>query len=363
MKDISKLNNLLILTQKVDKNDDVLGFFHGWLLEFAKNYKKVTVICLYEGDHSLPENVKVLSLGKEKNSDAQGFKRRFPQIKYLINFYKFIWQERGNYDKVFVHMNPIYVVLGGIFWRFRGNKIALWYTHKSVDLKLKIAEKLINIIFSASKESFQMKTKKLKVIGHGIDVDKMNCKNFLGEKYIDIVCVGRISPIKNQKLLLEAADFLVNELGQKNISIVLVGGAFSGVDKKYQEELKNFVTENNISKNIIFAGSVSNKDIANYYCRSKISVNLCPTGGMDKVVLESMSCCILLVVFNKTFEDMLGDKGFVLKNLYKEELSEKILNLLKKDEYERKEIGKQLRNIVIEKYSLTNLIKNIKEFF
>jgi len=28
---------LLILTQKVDIDDDVLGFFHGWLEEFAKN--------------------------------------------------------------------------------------------------------------------------------------------------------------------------------------------------------------------------------------------------------------------------------------------------------------------------------------
>ena len=70
---------LLILTQKVDKNDDVLGFFHGWILEFAKNYEKVTVICLYEGKHDLPENVKVLSLGKE---------RGVSKLKYILNFYK-----------------------------------------------------------------------------------------------------------------------------------------------------------------------------------------------------------------------------------------------------------------------------------
>ena len=57
---------LLIITQKVDINDPVLGFFHRWLEEFAKHYEFVTVICLEKGEHRLPENVKVLSLGKEK---------------------------------------------------------------------------------------------------------------------------------------------------------------------------------------------------------------------------------------------------------------------------------------------------------
>ena len=35
---------LLIITQKVDRNDDVLGFFHGWITEFAKHVEEVTVL-------------------------------------------------------------------------------------------------------------------------------------------------------------------------------------------------------------------------------------------------------------------------------------------------------------------------------
>ncbi len=50
---------LLILTQKVDINDDVLGFFHRWILEFAKHYEYITVIALEIGEYNLPENVKV----------------------------------------------------------------------------------------------------------------------------------------------------------------------------------------------------------------------------------------------------------------------------------------------------------------
>ena len=146
---------LLIITQKVDINDDVLGFFHRWLEEFAKHCEKITVICLEMGEYKLPENVKVLSLGKEECVS---------KLKYLWRFYKYIWQERKKYDAVFVHMNPEYVVLGGLFWKILGKKISLWYTHKNVDLKLRIAEKFPNIIFSVSKESFRLKTAKLLVV-------------------------------------------------------------------------------------------------------------------------------------------------------------------------------------------------------
>ena len=48
---------LLICTQKVDKNDSVLGFFHRWIEEFAKHCEKVTVICLQKGDDDLPAKI------------------------------------------------------------------------------------------------------------------------------------------------------------------------------------------------------------------------------------------------------------------------------------------------------------------
>ena len=32
-----KIKKLLVITQKIDKYDDVLGFMHGWVTEFAKH--------------------------------------------------------------------------------------------------------------------------------------------------------------------------------------------------------------------------------------------------------------------------------------------------------------------------------------
>jgi len=340
---------MLILTQKVDKNDAILGFFHSWILEFAKNYEKVTVICLYEGEHNLPDNVKVLSLGKDELS-AISYK-----LRAFFRFYKYIWQERKNYDKVFVHMNPIYVVLGGLFWRLRGNRLALWYTHKNIDLKLRIAEKITNVIFSASKESFLLRSKKLKIVGHGIDVDKYQYKNVEQRKYT-AVCVGRISPIKNQKLLVEAVDVLVNEKGVRDLKVALVGG-FSDFDNGYYKSVKDFVDNKGLGNNIIFIGSVPNNFIHLYYYESGFSVNLAPTGGLDKVVLESLLCGTPAIALNKTFVNILRDDKLILKNDDKNELADKIFSILKEG-YNNK---KELSDFVRENYSVVNLIKKIKQ--
>jgi len=102
---------LLILTQKVDKNDDILGFFHRWLKEFAGRVEKLTVICLQKGEYDLPENVKVLSLGKERGVSKLG---------YVLNLYKYIWVLRAQYGHVFVHMNQEYVLLAGLCFMIQG---------------------------------------------------------------------------------------------------------------------------------------------------------------------------------------------------------------------------------------------------
>ena len=136
---------LLIITQKVDKNDSVLGFFHGWIVEFAKHCEKLTVICLYKGEYDLPENVKVLSLGKETGRS---------RLKYVFRFYKYIWKYRKDYDNVFVHMNHIYVVLGGTFWKILNKKIILWYNHISGSVSLNIALFFVNYICFTSPFSY-----------------------------------------------------------------------------------------------------------------------------------------------------------------------------------------------------------------
>src|SRR3989344_6033891 len=141
---------LLICTQTVDSQDSHLGFFVRWIEEFAKHCEKVTVICLRDGGLTISDNVKVYEIGKAASSTQKA-----------VRLLSLVWKLRTEYDTVFVHMNPEYIVLAGWLWRVWNKRVALWYTHKSVNLKLRIAVIFSHIVFTASKESFRLSTKKL----------------------------------------------------------------------------------------------------------------------------------------------------------------------------------------------------------
>ena len=184
---------LLVITQIVDETDSNLGFFHNWLKKIASKVDHLYVICLKEGKHSLPGNVTILSLGKENTVS---------RFEYVCRFYKYIWRYRHEYDNVLVHMNPEYVVLGGLLWKVWHKKVLLWYLHKSVDFKLRVAEKLVTKIFTASAESFRLPSKKVKIVGHGIDLTEFTARTKPLSGKISLVTVGRTTRSKDLKTLI-----------------------------------------------------------------------------------------------------------------------------------------------------------------
>jgi len=366
---------LLIITQKVDINDDVLGFFHGWIAEFAKHCEKVTVVCLYEGKHSLTSNVKIFSLRKElhvtrspraSKASLRGYTLReklFVRIKYLSNFYRLIIAERSNYGHVFVHMNPIYAILGWPLWKLWGKKISLWYTHKTIDLKLRLAEKLVDKIFTASKSSFRIASTKVNIMGHGIDVQKFKIQNSkfkIDSDYFKIITVGRISPVKDYITLIEAAGILSKE--NVNFQIEIIGGPGTPEQYGYYGHLQDVVRYKQLDKMIYFLGKVSNKDITGYLQNAHIFVNMSHTGSLDKAALEAMACELPVLSCNEAIiDDILADYK---EKLYFEKsnprmLAEKIMALMDMNFEERQALGKELREIVVKEHNLSNLIAKI----
>lgn len=61
-----KKMNLLVVTQKVNAEDAILGFFVQWIEGLARRVNRVFVLALETGPHELPDNVEVISLGKDR---------------------------------------------------------------------------------------------------------------------------------------------------------------------------------------------------------------------------------------------------------------------------------------------------------
>jgi glycosyltransferase involved in cell wall biosynthesis len=331
---------LLIVTQKVDVDDPILGFFHRWIQEFAKHCESIVVICLYEGKHNLPDKVKVLSLGKESGQS---------RLKYILNFYKYIWSERKNYERVFVHMNPVYAVLGGIFWRLAGKKISLWYTHKHVDLKLRMAEKIVCTIFSASRESFRLKSDKLRIMGHGIDTDIFKPIEVPKRSTYTILSVGRISSAKNQSIMIDVMNIL--NKGSFNAQLLIVGDAITNDDIEYKKGIIEKIKLFNLSNNIKLVGSIKPSDTISYYQNSDLFINLSSTGSLDKAILEAMSSGLNVITSNEAFKDILPVENFTTNNI--DDISNKIKNLI------NKKADPKLRDYIVENHQLKFLIEKL----
>ncbi len=334
------MKRLLIITQVVDSADPVLGFFHRWIVEFSKHVDEIFVICLRKGKNNLPMNVKVLSLGKEEGRS---------RAKYLYRFYSYAWKERENYDAVFVHMNPVYVILGWPLWKFLGKKVSLWYVHKRVDLKLRLAVTLVNRIFTASKESFRLPTHKLLITGHGIDMYafRPRTKEVVHEGTV-VSIVGRISDTKRVK---EAVRMLV-ELPVSTI-LSIVGSPMTLEERVYAEEVRNEISALDLFERVRFEGTVLNHQMSEYLAGVDIALNLSKTGSLDKVVLEAIACGIPVISSNEAFEDLLTPHGLYLHSLNGESVRSAFAAARKHG------VAEDLRREVVSRHSLGRLIPAI----
>lgn len=253
---------LLIVTQAVDTEDPVLGFFVRWIEEFAQHCEKITVICLRKGEYALPDNVEVIALGK------------VPRLARAAQLWNICTSYRSEYDTVFVHMNPEYIVAAGWLWKLMHKRVALWYTHKSVNLKLRIAAAFSDIIFTASKESFRLNSSKVRVMGHGIDTEFFSPDtNVVRGGWM--LSVGRLMPSKRHDLAIRMA---VNE--DKELHI-----AGEGPERKHLEVLAR-----ELGARVQFLGGLNQSQLRDEYRRAAHLIHTSETGSLDKVVLEALAC-------------------------------------------------------------------------
>lgn len=325
---------LLIITQKIDKDDPVLGFFHRWVEVFSKNYETIIVICLYRGKCDLPENVKVLSLGKEDGKS---------RIKYIFNLYKYIWKEKNNYDKVFVHMNQEYILLVGLIWKYLNKDIFMWRNHHAGSILTDISSWFCKKVFCTSKFSYTAKYKNTEIMPVGVDLQNFKPINEIKRLPKSILSLGRISPSKHIDLLID----VIVDINSPDI-ITSVYGDPLPQDKIYYEGLKR-KGENHID----FYKGITNTQTIAVYSAHEIFVNLSSSGMYDKTIFEAIACGCLILASNDNLRGQIND-DFIFKQGDKKELSYKINKLINYNNDEKDRAISDLRKF-IDNHSLDKL--------
>ncbi|MCX7714556.1 MAG: glycosyltransferase family 4 protein [Clostridia bacterium] len=342
---------LLIITQKVDPLDNVLGFFCGWIKAFAQKCSFIRVVCLEKRNNcQLPSNVQVLSLGKES---------KLSRWHYLLRFYQYIFTYLDQYDSVFIHMNPIYTLLGWWIWMLAKKKYCLWINHPYGSLLARCAIAFTPTVFCTSPFAFAARYSKTNLMPAGIDTSFFVRRHNTKRLDRSFCYLGRISPIKKIDVLIRAASILDKD--GENFVLNVIGSPMTESDIAYYNKLYIQAEELRRKGKLCFMPKITPTETLTIYNSYDVFVNMTPTGSLDKTILEAMACESIVLVANKSFCSILPEMCFFNEN-DSIDLAKKMKILLHVDADIKKKYGFDFRRFVIKEHSLDVLMEKLFPF-
>lgn len=337
---------LLLFNLRTDADDHILGFTTRWIRALAPYYEAVDVLTTHAGRVDVPQNVRVFSVGREENSG------RFTRI---LRFYGILARllVAHRYDACFAHMQPLFAAMAAPLLTVAGVRLTTWYTHRQLNRQVAWAERFSYRIVSAVPSSFPIQTRKLRVLGHGIETNFFT-PDPTTPTQPRIIYVARLTEIKRQHWLIHAAKDLACE-------VVLVGDIPDGYDDHYKQRLLTLVDELDMQGRVIFAGAQTPQQVRHWYRGATAGVNLSPPGLFDKAALEGMATGLPMVVCNEAFTALTGEYAPLLQIAGADDdnivaLQEALAHLLDMPAEERAAIGNVLRQRVVSEHSLDKLV-------
>src|SRR5919204_1824334 len=175
------MRRLLFLTQSVDPDHPVLAATIPKIRALARRVEEVVVLAQSRGADALPTNISVRTFGaRSRPVRVLRFERELARALPA--------------DAVVAHMIPVYVLLAAPIVRTRRIPLVLWYTHWKASATLRVAERLATAVVSVDRRSFPLDSRKLRAIGHGIDVTEFSCFDRRARERVRALVLGRYSP-------------------------------------------------------------------------------------------------------------------------------------------------------------------------
>jgi glycosyltransferase involved in cell wall biosynthesis len=331
----------------MDKRDGVLGAYHGWVAELAKHVEQITVICLYEGEHDLPSNVRVYSLGKEKKKKSA--------FLYVVRFKLLAWNLRNDYDRVFVHMNQEYIFIAGPMWKLLGKPVYMWRNHYAGTWLTDVVALFCKNVFCTSRHAYVAKYQKTKFMSVGVNTERFQVSSSVKREPRSILFLARIAPSKRPDLLVEALGLLL----AKGISFVAsVYGSPTPADAKYYESIQARAEALGLHNRVRFHAGIPNEEAPAVFAAHDISVNCSPSGMFDKTLFEAAASGCMVLAISEDFAAITDED--LRFEATPESLAARLELLLTTTE-ERKEELRQHLLAAAAKHSLPTLVQELTD--
>jgi glycosyltransferase involved in cell wall biosynthesis len=238
------------------------------------------------------------------------------------------------------------------------------------DVTLSVSESLKERVV----QNLGISPEKIRVIPNGVDTDifsgKYDCsylREELKRKFgiiiddhsVVIGCIGSLKSEKNQVMLLKALREIKHEKAGKQIKAIFVGDGADLLD------LVRFVKDNGLQRDVAFIGN--RKDIPQLLSAMNvfISTSISRHEGMSNVILEAMSSSLPVIATKSIGTSELvrdGLTGFLVEQDDVIALADEIISLCGDLEL-RKKMGIKAREIVKNKYSITEMVSNYEKVY
>lgn len=289
---------VLVITPKVDPNDDLLGFVHTWMSRLALRVERLHVLQLWAAPSALPPNATVYTMGKDGGAGKGRQLARFVQVVGTLCL-------RRRVDAVLAHMGPIFAVCAAPFTRAAGLPLALWYAHGAVSPMLRLAHILVDRVGTSSPAGFRLPSAKVRYTGQGIDTDRF-VPPAVEPSDGPLVSIGRISPVKDYETLLNA----LTRLGARGLQprLEIIGSPHLPAEERYLASLRALRTGLGLQDQVRFRPGVPHHAVAPLYQRAALFASASRTGSLDKAVLEALACGRLALTCNEAFSELLDSE-------------------------------------------------------
>jgi glycosyltransferase involved in cell wall biosynthesis len=254
---------------------------------------------------------------------------------------------------VVAHMCPIYAVLAAPLVRPLRVPVVLWFTHWRASDLLKAAERLSTAVTSVDARSFPLPSRKLRAIGHGIDLEEFPCAPPREGNGTRLLALGRYSTAKGLDVAVAAVP-----LAGDDVQLHVHGPALSDDERAHRAELEQVVAELGLDGRVTIGDPIPRSEVPGLLAQHDALVNNMRAGAPDKVVYEAAAACLPVLASNPIFDELLApEQRFTRWD--PGSLAERVRTLAGMTREERATLGHGLREHVAERHSVQTWARGI----
>ena len=337
------MSKVVFITQQVDPRHPALAATVPKIAALASRVDEVVVLADGAVPGVLPDNCRVRTF--------RAGSRPLRGVRFETALARELRGLRGG--AVVAHMCPIYAVLAAPLVRPLRVPLVLWFTHWRSSGLLKAAERASTSVTSVDLRSFPLPSRKLRPIGHGIDLAEFPCAPRRNGSGTRLLALGRYSTAKGLDVTIAAVP-----LAGDDVQLDVHGPALSEEERIHRGELELVVQELGLGDRVTIGDAVPRNELPSLFAEHDALVNNMRAGAPDKVVYEAAAACVPVLASNPIFDELLApEQRFTRWD--PGSLADRVRTLAAMSADERAALGRGLREKVAAHHSVDSWARGI----